>query len=125
MSIKRSRDFPRRRTPEHSEASATPKRAERKRSFDRDVASRPAENAVAYGTAYRHAEDDLIEHKVFGRGLVTRVEGDRIEVLFRDGIKKLAHDPSGPNPPKATPSPAEPPVAPASGDSTDSEPSTT
>ena len=111
--------------PEHNDASAAPKRAERRYSFDRDVASRPAEAAVAYGTAYRHAEDDLIEHTVFGRGLVTRVQGNRIEVLFREGIKKLAHDPSGPNPPKATPSPAEPPVASAPGDSTDSEPSTT
>jgi hypothetical protein len=125
MSIKRSRDFSRRRPPEHSEASAAPKRAERRYSFDRDVASRPAESAVTYGTAYRHAEDDLIEHTVFGRGVVTRVQGNRIEVLFRDGIKKLAHDPSGPNPPKAIPSSAGPPLAAAAGDSTGSEPSNT
>ena len=120
MSIKRSREFSRRPTPDYKETSAAPKRAARRHSFDRDVASRPAETAVAYGTAYRHAEDDLIEHKVFGRGLVTRVEGDRIEVLFRDGVKKLAHDPSGPHPPKAAPSSAEPPLAPPS-----SEPSNT
>ncbi len=120
MSIKRSREFSRRPTPDYKETSAAPKRAARRHSFDRDVASRPAETAVPYGTAYRHAADDLIEHKIFGRGLVTRVEGDRIEVLFRDGIKKLVHDPSGPNPPKATPSSAEPPLAAAG-----SEPSKT
>lgn len=120
MSIKRSRDLSRRPTPDYKEASAAPKRAARRHSFDRDVASRPAETAVAYATAYRHAEDDLIEHQVFGRGLVTRVEGDRIEVLFRDGIKKLAHDPGGPNPPKALPASAEPPLAPPG-----SEPSST
>ncbi len=120
MSIKRSRDFSRRPTPDPKETSAAPKRAQRRYSFDRDVGSRPAESAVAYGAAYRHAADDLIEHKFFGRGLVTRVEGDRIEVLFKDGVKKLAHDPRGPNPPKATPSGAEPPLAPPS-----SEPSNT
>jgi hypothetical protein len=120
MSIKRSRDLSRRPTPDYREASAAPKRAARRHSFDRDVAGLPAESAVAYGALYRHAKDDLIEHRVFGRGLVTRVEAERIEVLFRDGIKKLAHDPSGPNPPKATPSSAEPPLAPA-----DSEPSNT
>jgi len=119
MSIKRSRDFSRRPPPDYKETSAAPKRAERRFSFDRDVASRPAESAVAYGTAYRHAKDDLIEHGVFGRGVVTRVEGDRIEVLFRDGIKKLAHDPSGPNPPKATASSAEPPLAPPGSEPSD------
>ncbi len=119
MSIKRSRDFSRRPTPDYKETSAAPKRAARRLSFDSDVASRPAESAVAYGALYRHAKDDLIEHKVFGRGIVTRVEGERIEVLFRDGIKKLAHDPSGPNPPKATPSGAEPPLAPAGSEPSD------
>src|SRR5512140_2116258 len=108
MSIKRSRDFSRRPTPDYKETSTAPKRAERKRSFDRDVAGRTAESALAYGTTYRYAEDDLIGHTVFGRGLVTRVEGDRIEVLFQDGIKKLAHSPSGQNPPKAAPSSAAP-----------------
>src|SRR5512133_702749 len=117
MSIKRSRDFSRRSTPERNETSAAPKRAQRRYSFDRDVASRPTESAVDYGTAYRHAEGDLIEHKVFGRGLVTRVERDRIEVLFKEGVKKLAHNPSGPNPPKATASGAEPPPAPTPGES--------
>ncbi len=107
MSIKRSRGFSRRPTPEHHETSAGPNRAERRYSFDRDVAGLPADSAVVYGTAYRYAENDLLEHKLFGRGLVTRVEGDRMEVLFREGLKKLVQDPSGPNPPKATPSAAD------------------
>src|SRR5512147_1439614 len=105
MSIKRSREYSRRPPSERSETTAAaPKRAPRRYSFDRDVAGLPADNAVVYGTAYRYAENDLLEHKLFGRGLVTRVEGDRMEVLFREGLKKLVHDPSGPNPPKAIPS---------------------
>jgi hypothetical protein len=124
MSIKRSREYSRRPTPDYKETSAAPKRAERKHSFDRDVAGRPAESAVAYGPLYHHAKDDLIEHSVFGRGLVTRVDGERIEVLFKEGIKKLAHAPGGPTPPKATPSSIEPPLAPPR-DSTGSEPSKT
>lgn len=107
MSIKRSREYSRRPPSERSETIAAPKRAARRYSFDRDVAALPAESAVAYGTAYRHAENDLIEHLVFGRGLVTRVAGHRIEVLFKEGVKKLVHDPNGPNPPKAAPSAAE------------------
>ena len=107
MSIKRSREYSRRPPSERNETVAAPKRAARRYSFDRDVAALPAESTVAYGTAYRHAENDLIEHVVFGRGLVTRVEGDKIEVLFKEGLKKLVHDPSGPTPPKATPSAAE------------------
>jgi hypothetical protein len=107
MSIKRSRDYSRRPPSERNETTAAPKHAARRYSFDRDVAAMPAEKIVAYGTTNRHAENDLIEHKIFGRGLVTRVEGDKIEVLFKEGTKKLVHNPSGPNPPKATPSDAD------------------
>ncbi len=107
MSIKRSRDYSRRPPTERTETAVAPKRAARRYSFDRDVADLSAEKAVAYGTAYRYTENDLIEHAIFGRGLVTRVEGDKIEVLFKEGIKKLVHGPGGPNPPKATASDAD------------------
>jgi hypothetical protein len=33
----------------------------------------------------------LISHTVFGKGLVLSVDGAKIEVLFEDGKKKLAH----------------------------------
>ena len=33
----------------------------------------------------------LIKHSKFGKGLVIGVDGARIEVLFEDGTKKLAH----------------------------------
>ncbi len=111
MSIKRSREYSRRPTPDYKEPGAVKKGAGRRHSFDRDVASRPADTAVAYEATYRYAEDALIEHAIFGRGLVTRVEGARIEVLFKEGIKKLAHDPSGPTPPMAAPSGGGPQLA--------------
>jgi hypothetical protein len=33
----------------------------------------------------------LIQHSKFGKGLVTNVDGARIEVLFEEGSKKLGH----------------------------------
>ena len=37
--------------------------------------------------------DDVVDHKKFGIGLVTKMLGDqKIEVTFREGIKILIHD---------------------------------
>ena len=37
--------------------------------------------------------DDIVDHKKFGIGLVTKLLGDqKIEVTFREGIKVLIHD---------------------------------
>lgn len=39
------------------------------------------------------SENEVIDHKVFGVGLVTRVAtDDKIEVVFSKGKKVLAHD---------------------------------
>ncbi len=44
-----------------------------------------------YGLASRFAKGQLLAHPKFGKGVVTNVEGPRIEVLFQDGPKKLGH----------------------------------
>ena len=37
--------------------------------------------------------DDVVDHKKFGIGLVTKMLGDqKIEVTFREGVKILVHD---------------------------------
>jgi hypothetical protein len=46
---------------------------------------------VAYAPAQTYKRDTLLDHAKFGRGKVLAVDGGRIEVLFSDGVKKLAH----------------------------------
>jgi len=46
----------------------------------------------AYSVAGSFQEGDLLRHKKFGDGVVTRViDGHKVEVLFRDEARTLAH----------------------------------
>jgi hypothetical protein len=56
-----------------------------------DVESRPDESCVAFTLSARYAKGDCIMHPKFGKGLVLNAEPTRIEVLFKDGKKKLGH----------------------------------
>lgn len=46
---------------------------------------------VPYAMSTRYAKGQLLSHPKFGKGVVTNVEGARIEVLFEEGAKKLGH----------------------------------
>ncbi|HRI68501.1 MAG TPA: hypothetical protein PK156_29935 [Polyangium sp.] len=48
--------------------------------------------AAAYRATERFTVDQVIEHSKFGRGIVKRVDGSKVEVLFQSGAKLLAHD---------------------------------
>ena len=53
---------------------------------------RDVSQAIAYDMTRRFVDRDVIDHAVFGVGLVTRVlEERKIEVWFREGQKLLAH----------------------------------
>ncbi len=39
----------------------------------------------------RFTRGQILVHPKFGKGVVVGVEGQRIEVLFEDGTKKLGH----------------------------------
>ncbi|MRG93640.1 hypothetical protein [Polyangium spumosum] len=66
--------------------------AERKeRAWMEALAGRMEEKATPYLTTSTFAPGDLVEHTKFGRGLVRRVEAGKIEVLFKDGARLLAH----------------------------------
>ncbi len=109
MSIKRSREVSRR--PRDLGGDFESKKApERVYKWEDDVAPRLGEPFQAYGAAYKYAKDSLVEHAVFGKGIVTRVEGGKIEVLFQQGPKKLAQSPAGKEAPKAEPKPAAAPA---------------
>ena len=51
----------------------------------------PEDAFSAYLPAKTYARDTLVDHAKFGKGKVLAVDGGRIEVLFSDGVKKLAH----------------------------------
>ncbi len=46
---------------------------------------------VPYAMTSRFAKGQLLAHPKFGKGIVVGVEGQRIEVLFEEGPKKLGH----------------------------------
>lgn len=114
MSIKRSREVSRR--PRDGGDIETKKTPEKVYKWDDDVVPRLGEQPLSYGAAYKYAKESLVEHPVFGKGLVTKVEGSKIEVLFQAGAKKLAQNAAGKDAPKAEPKPADaaaPAAAPA------------
>ncbi len=55
------------------------------------VGAKPDDAFSAYALATTFQKGSLINHSKFGKGLVTNVEGARIEVLFEEGSKKLGH----------------------------------
>lgn len=45
-----------------------------------------------YSIREKFVAGDVIDHKVFGAGIVQDVKDDRIEVLFKEFIKELVHN---------------------------------
>lgn len=56
------------------------------------MAPHEGKKAVDYRASERFAVDQVIDHSKFGRGLVTRVDGSKVEVMFQSGTKLLAHE---------------------------------
>ena len=46
---------------------------------------------TAFAMTTKFAKGQLLAHPKFGKGVVVHVEGQRIEVLFEEGPKKLGH----------------------------------
>ena len=55
------------------------------------VEGRGPEHARRYAPKGRFAAADLIDHAKFGLGVVRRAEATKIEVIFRDAMRTLAH----------------------------------
>ncbi len=55
------------------------------------VADKPDSVFKPYAMTTTYARNDLVRHPKFGKGIVTLVEGSRVEVLFEEGPKKLGH----------------------------------
>jgi hypothetical protein len=81
-----------------SSGSATMARATRvtpamrhEQSWEKAIAGRAIHEFKSYSVGSNFKEGDLLRHKKFGDGLVTRViDAHKVEVLFRDEAKTLA-----------------------------------
>jgi len=96
MSIKRTKQTGPRRPSRSSEpfrgfGPAAP--PEKVPTWQEDVAGQPEESFQAYSMAGHFAKGVLLNHPVFGKGLVIGVEDRKISVLFADGTKTLGHTP--------------------------------
>ena len=92
MSMKRSKG---RTFGAQSEASADDKYFKKKvaveKTFDEEMDGKTDDMFAAFSMTTTYEKGALLTHPKFGKGVVTFVEGPRIEVLFADGKKKLGH----------------------------------
>ena len=93
MSMKRSKEV--RRGPKDSgkddDGFFGPKTPEKKWDWEKDVSTQPDDAFAAYAPTNRYAKEAFVTHPKFGKGVVIGVDEGRVEVLFQDGAKKLAH----------------------------------
>ena len=90
--MKRSKEVRRRgRETEGDDGFFSPKPAAKQWDWDKDVSAQPDELFAKYAPKDRYARDALVIHPKFGKGVVVDVDPTRVEVLFQDGPKKLAH----------------------------------
>jgi hypothetical protein len=64
----------------------------REQQWEKAIAGRAVTDFKPYMVTATFQEGDLVRHKKFGDGVVTRViDGAKVEVLFRDEPRTLAH----------------------------------
>ncbi len=93
MSMKRAKEVKRRGGRETEEGGGffSPKTAAKVWDWEKDVASQPDDAFAKYAPKERFANHAFLVHPKFGKGIVIDVDPARVEVLFQDGPKKLAH----------------------------------
>jgi hypothetical protein len=97
MSMKRTKSSGAKRGPSNREMAHSPLFSPKKDdapkfTWKEHVGGATEDAFSGYALATKYDRGTLLEHPKFGRGIVTLVEGKRIDVLFEDGAKKLAHD---------------------------------
>lgn len=65
--------------------------------YDKLMSGRDIADAKPYNLEGHFDEGDVLNHRKFGLGLVTRVMADaKVEVVFQDGLKVLVHERAAP-----------------------------
>jgi hypothetical protein len=59
------------------------------------VADKPDTAFAAYAPALTFEKDALVSHSKFGKGIVVEVDGNKLHVLFEEGVRKLLHGTPG------------------------------
>ena len=59
--------------------------------WDEAVSGREDSEFIPWVMTRTFARNELVVHGKFGKGIVLAVDGPRIEVLFSDTVRKLAH----------------------------------
>lgn len=94
MSMKRSKQRSYGRgTDEHTTFSFDKHEPEPEKTWEEHMEGQDEGAFQPYSLQASFAKGTLIAHSKFGKGVVVSVEGARIDVLFADGKKKLAHRP--------------------------------
>ena len=55
------------------------------------MAGKEEASFAPYALTAKYEKGALIQHPKFGKGVVTAVEGTKVEVCFEEGTKKLGH----------------------------------
>lgn len=92
MSMKRAKEVRRGREGDgEDDGSLTPKKPEKKWDWEKDVSSQPDSAFTAYSPKTKFAKEAFVLHSKFGKGVVVAVEQQKVDILFQEGPKKLAH----------------------------------
>jgi hypothetical protein len=59
------------------------------------VADKPESAFSAYAPGLTFEKDALLSHSKFGKGIVVEVDGNKVHVLFEEGVRKLLHGTPG------------------------------
>lgn len=65
---------------------------DRERTWEKSIAGKSVHDFRPYRVSEIFEEGDLVRHSKFGDGVVTRLlEGKKVEILFKDDARTLAH----------------------------------
>lgn len=93
MSMKRSKsmNYGRRQGGDDSPSWATAGKKDPEKAWSEWMEGHADGEFTPYALTARFEKGALLAHSTFGRGIVTDVDGRRIDVLFEAGKKKLSH----------------------------------
>jgi hypothetical protein len=97
MSIHRPKRATSRRSESPSAAgrASSPSSAPKPPKWKDVVGDKPDAAFAAYAPALTFTKDALVNHSKFGKGVVVEVDGNKLHVLFEEGIRKLLHGTPG------------------------------
>lgn len=95
MSIHRPKRAAARRSDTASGKGSSPSSAPKPPKWKEVVADKPDGAFEAYAQGHTFEKDALVAHSKFGKGIVVEVDGNKVHVLFEEGVRKLLHGTSG------------------------------